>query len=104
LKDTEDSEKTHKNEPETRVKKTIYRAMTAKFRDVLRQSQQIQNDFKNRVQGKIKRQLRMAKQDATDEEIEKLSRNQQAAQQVIQEAYIGGRAHKKVENAVQDIQ
>lgn len=40
-KDIDESEKAYENEPETRVKKTVYRTLTTKFRDVLRQSQQI---------------------------------------------------------------
>lgn len=47
LQDIQESEKTYKNEPETRVKKTVHRTLTSKFRDVLRQSQQIQTEFKN---------------------------------------------------------
>jgi len=54
-KEIEESEKTYKNEPETRVKKTVHRTLTSKFRDVLRQSQQIQTEFKNTMQSKIKR-------------------------------------------------
>lgn len=40
-RDIDESVKTYENEPETRVKKTVYRTLTSKFRDVLRQSQQI---------------------------------------------------------------
>lgn len=64
------SEKDYPNEPETRVKKTVHRTLTSKFRDVLRQSQQIQTEYKNAMQAKIKRQLRFAKADATEEELE----------------------------------
>jgi predicted HicB family RNase H-like nuclease len=35
-KDIEESVKTYPNEPETRVKKTVHRTLTSKFRDVLR--------------------------------------------------------------------
>ena len=37
-KDIEESDRTYKNEPETRVKKTVHKTLTSKFRDVLRQS------------------------------------------------------------------
>ena len=37
-RDIEESEKTYKQEPETRVKKTVHKTLTSKFRDVLRQS------------------------------------------------------------------
>jgi t-SNARE complex subunit (syntaxin) len=36
-----DAEETHKDEPETRVKKTVHRTYTTKFRDLLRTSQTI---------------------------------------------------------------
>jgi hypothetical protein len=35
-RDIEESEKTYKQEPETRVKKTVHKTLTSKFRDVLR--------------------------------------------------------------------
>ena len=37
-RDCKSSEETHKTEPETKVKKTVYRTLTNKFRDVLRGS------------------------------------------------------------------
>jgi hypothetical protein len=37
--DIKESEKLYKEEPETRVKKTIHKTMTSKFREVLRSSQ-----------------------------------------------------------------
>ena len=39
--DIKESESTQKDEPETRVKKTIHHTFTQKFRDVLRTSQAI---------------------------------------------------------------
>lgn len=34
--DLKESEKEYKDEPETRVKKTVHRTLTSKFKDVLR--------------------------------------------------------------------
>ena len=101
-RDIEESEKTYKDEPETRVKKTVHRTLTSKFRDVLRQSQQIQTEFKNAMQSKIKRQLKIAKRDATEEELDQLARDPEAAQRVIREQVVGP-AHRKIQNAVDDI-
>lgn len=78
-RDIEESEKTYKAEPETRVKKTVHRTLTSKFRDVLRGSQQIQTEFKNAMTNKIKRQLKIAKRDATEEELDQLARDPEAA-------------------------
>lgn len=36
IEDIKESEKLYKDEPETRVKKTVHRTLTSKFRDVLR--------------------------------------------------------------------
>lgn len=68
--DINESKKNYPNEPETRVKQTVHRTLTSKFRDVLRQSQQIQTEYKNAMQTRIKRQLRIVKTDATEEELE----------------------------------
>jgi hypothetical protein len=54
-RDFEESKQTYPKEPETRVKKTVHQTLTSKFRDVLRQSQQIQTEFKNVMQDNIKR-------------------------------------------------
>ncbi len=99
----EESKKQYPNEPETRVKKTVHRTLTSKFRDVLRQSQQIQTEYKNAMQSKIKRQLKFAKADATEEELEQLARDPEAAQKLIREKVIGP-AHRKIQNTVDDIQ
>ena len=53
--DIEASVLNHPDEPETRVKKTIYKTFTHKFRDVIRNSQTIQTEFKNAVQSRMKR-------------------------------------------------
>lgn len=95
-KDIQESETTYKLEPETRVKKTVHRTLTSKFRDVLRQSQQMQTEFKNATQNKIKRQIKIAKPGVTEEELETLVRDPEAAQKVIREQVIGTTAHRKV--------
>lgn len=104
--DINESKKSYKDEPETRVKQTVYRTLANKFRDVLRQTQQIQTEYKNTVQGKIKRQLKIAKKDATEEELDELARDPERAQQVLQEQVVGQRVgvHSKIKNTVDDIQ
>lgn len=54
------------------------------------------------MQQKIKRQLRIAKPDAQDEELDRLARDPEAAQQAIK-AQVFGTAHKKIQNTVEDI-
>ena len=54
---------------------------------------------------KIKRQLKNAKKEATEEELESLARNPEEAQKVMQSYITGQRAaHAKVVNTVEDIQ
>lgn len=79
-KDIEESQKKYANEPETKVKKTVYKTMASKFRDVLRGSQQIQTEYKNAMQSKIKRQLRIAKPGATEDEYDSLAKDPERAQ------------------------
>ncbi len=73
-----------KDEPETRIKKTLHRTLTSKFRDVLRASQAVQTEFKNAVNARLKKQIRLTKKDATEEEIEALARDPEAVQKLMQ--------------------
>lgn len=98
------SEKSNPKDPETSVKRTVYKTTATKFRDLLRQSQQIQTEFKNGMKNKIKKQLKVAKNNATEDEIEELSRDPEAAAQVLKEMVQGKKAHAKLQNTVADIQ
>ena len=73
--DIAESKKSYKDEPETRAKQTHYRSVAAVFRDVLKQSQQIQTDFKKTVQNKIKRQLKIANNELDDVALDELARD-----------------------------
>jgi len=55
------------------------------------------------MQNKMKRQLRFVKPDATEDELDKWTRDPQEAQKLIREKVIGT-AHKKIQNTVDDIQ
>lgn len=59
-------------------------------------------EFKNAVASRIKRQIRIAKPDVTEDELEGLARDPDAAQKVFNEQ-IMGKAHSKVKNTVSDI-
>ena len=56
------------------------------------------------MQARIKKQIRMAKKDATEEEVESLARDPEAVQKLMQEQVVGSSAHAKVQNTVNDIQ
>ena len=74
-----------KNEPEQRIKQLMHKTVTQKFRDVLRTSQSIQTEFKNAVENRVKKQIRLAKKDLTDEEVNNLAKDPEAAQKLMQE-------------------
>ena len=74
-----------KDEPEFRCKQMMHKTMTAKFRDVLRTSQSIQTEFKNAVENRMKKQIRLAKKDATEEEVAALARDPEAVQKLMQD-------------------
>mmetsp|Transcript_13506 Transcript_13506/g.13239 ORF Transcript_13506/g.13239 Transcript_13506/m.13239 type:complete len:82 (+) Transcript_13506:335-580(+) len=80
MEEISESKRLYETEPETRVKRFVQMTLSTKFRDVLRESQGIQSDFKNAMQSKIKRQIRIAKNDATEEELEHLARHPEEAQ------------------------
>ena len=49
--------------------------------------------------------MKIAKKDATEEELEALARDPEAAQQVLQEGVVGRKGvHSKIKNTVDDIQ
>ena len=79
VEDIEESKRLYDKEPETRVKRFVHITLTTRFRDVLRQSQQIQTEYKTAMQGKIRRQIRIAKSNVTDEELDHLVRHPEEA-------------------------
>lgn len=54
------------------------------------------------MQARVKRQLRIVKPDASDEQLDQLVQDPEAAQQLIKERVIGT-AHRKIQNTVDDI-
>ena len=68
--DITESEAKYKYEPETHVKKTVHRTYTAKFHALIKMSGTIQSEFKNTLHSRIKTQIRVFKQDITDEELD----------------------------------
>lgn len=90
-------------EPECRVISAIHSTMLLKFREVLLSFQQSQTDYKQAVQSKIKRQIAIVKPDADEEEINDLSKDPEAASKMLSDQ-ISGKVHRKLQNAVDDIQ
>ncbi len=54
------------------MKATSYQALTAKFQEILKESQAIQSEFKSAVKGKIARQAKMVDNTLTDQQVEEI--------------------------------
>jgi len=80
----------------------IYSALMIRFREVLRQFQESQLEYKNATQNKIKRQIAIVKPEADEEEIRELMEDPDATSKLLNEQIVGT-AHAKVRNAVDDI-
>ena len=52
----------------------------------------------------MKKQIRLAKKDATEEEIDRLAKDPEAVSKLMEEQVIGSKVHSKVKNTVSDIQ
>jgi len=102
-KDVEASQKSAPDEPETRMKATSYQALTAKFQEVLKESQTIQSEFKSAVKGKIARQAKMVDETLTDQQVEEICNDPEGAAKLMA-SKMYGQGHTKLQNAVSDIQ
>jgi syntaxin 1B/2/3 len=90
------------DEPECRVIVGIYSALMVRFREVLREFQESQLEYKNATQEKIRRQIAIVKPEADEEEIQELVNDPDATSRLLNEQ-ITGTAHAKIRNAVDDI-
>lgn len=92
-----------KDEPEVRVMKMCHSSLMQRFREVLREFQTAQTNYKNAVQRKIKRQIAYLEPDATEEKINDLAQDPEATRQLLQEK-IRGKVHRKIQTSVDDIE
>ena len=100
--DVADARKDFPDEPEWRVIIGIYSALMIRFREVLREFQESQLDYKNATQEKIRRQIAIVKPNADESEINELVNDPDATSKLLNEQ-ITGTAHAKIRNAVNDI-
>jgi syntaxin 1B/2/3 len=101
--DVQASQAKYPNEPETRIKATSYQALSAKFQDVLKESQAVQSEFKSSAKGKMERQVKMIDETLTDEQVEEICNDPEGAAKLMAQK-IHGQGHTKLQNAVADIQ
>lgn len=82
-------------EPECRVKNTVHQALAAEFKQLIQTSSQSAGNFKDTMRNKLKRFIGLYKRDASDEQLEKLCDDPEAAKKLMQEQVVGT-AHSKV--------
>ena len=87
--DIVDSERKYANEPETRIKKTVHRTFTHKFQSLVRTSQQLQQEFKNSLNSRVKGQIRVLRPDITDEDLNEMKEDPEAATKLMMQQVMG---------------
>jgi len=75
-----------------------------KFQEVLKESQEAQEAYKECAKDKIVRQVKVVDADITEDQIEDICKDPEGAQKLISEKIMGDVAHLKVQNAVSDLQ
>jgi len=101
--EVEEDKKLSPDEPETRFKISTYQALSSKFSDILKDSQNIQVEFKSAVKSKIARQAKILDENLTDEQVKDIVNDPNGLSQLMQGKLIGP-GHTKLQNAVSDIQ
>jgi len=90
-------------EPETRFMRTTYQALSNQFSEVLKQSQNIQVEFKSAVKSKMARQAKILDENLTDDQVQDVVNDPEGLSKLMQGKLIGP-GHLKLQNAVADIQ
>ncbi len=87
--------------PELRMKRQISNTLRLKFQEQLQRTNEAQVEFKKAAQNKIRRQLKIVKPELTEDQLEELSRDNEAGNQLMSQMML--EAHGRVIAAVSDI-
>ncbi|KRX05616.1 t-SNARE [Pseudocohnilembus persalinus] len=90
-------------DPETRMKIDILRALNSKVQEVLQESHNVQKQFQINLKQKITRQTRYLDPNLTDEQLEEFTNDPSKAQEMLQQK-LSGQASLQLQGAVSDIQ
>jgi len=101
-KEADKNKKEFPKEPETRAMITQLKAITSKFASVLKENTKIQGNLHSSIRERVKRQVKIVDNKLSPDEVEALSENPQAFQELIQVKTLG-KAHLKVYYGVEDI-
>lgn len=101
--DVEKAKKEMPDDPETRMKANIYNALNNKTKEVLKDSQNVQLDFKAGLKDKVSRQARYIDNTLNDDQVDEIVNDPEKGNQLLQEKMYGT-ASIQLQNAVSDIQ
>ena len=105
LVDAENKEfaKRNKGSSEARIRANVHGALTRKFIDLMTDYQEVQSRYKARCRERVKRQVKIVKPDATEEEVE-LALDDGSQPEIFTQQLLQGPGHAAARNALADIQ
>lgn len=92
------------NSSEAKMRENMHAAITRKFRDILKDYQTIQTDYKKEVREKVSRQVHMVLPEASEEEVTKIVNSGDMSAATAVRMRITGQAHESLTNALSDLQ
>ncbi|KAM9995537.1 hypothetical protein ACTFIY_001734 [Dictyostelium cf. discoideum] len=88
---------------EVRIRSNMHNTLTQKFVEMMREYQEIQNNYKNKYKEKIERQYKIVKPDATQEEIREAI-DSGDSKKIFEETILYTHLHTQAKNALDYIQ
>ncbi|KAN0027392.1 hypothetical protein ACTFIU_010339 [Dictyostelium citrinum] len=88
---------------EVRIRNSMYNTLTQKFIEMMREYQEIQNNYKNKYKEKIERQYKIVKPDATHQEINEAIQSGDS-KKIFEETILYTHLHTQALNALDYIQ
>jgi t-SNARE complex subunit (syntaxin) len=82
--------------PLFRVRKNMNTTLTRKFVDEMKAYQQAQQQYKNDIKSKVKRQVQVVKPDATDEDVERVMKSEGGKDALYKEKILAGSVNDQI--------
>ena len=79
-----------------RVRENLLNTLTKKFIDEMKAYQAAQQTYKSKIQNKMKRQVKVIKPNATDEEVEEIMRSEGGRDALFQQMILAGGVHDEI--------
>lgn len=87
---------THTVLPHDRVRENLLNTLTRKFIDEMKAYQAAQQKYKTDIQNKMKRQVKVVKPDATDEEVEEIMRSEGGRDALYKQTILAGGVNDEI--------